>query len=478
MWCSLQRNISHTLQNWDTQRPYSARLDERIQGFTEEWDNHKSTLEGTTNSTECHPQQQPHRTIGSGDQQYPESNIRLFQYRPAWFEQAVLRVSKIPHVVINSPYAVTEVTGPLPLLQDFEGGSPTRDTNDSPPAMVGRYQIISEGAIQNSILDYLKLHRGVDLDSVLVNEEQIQQSASFVAIIRDTLSPCLVASRYNADPMAWEQIYRPQCISATSGSSNRWKSRPMLAVWQAWSEKVHSIASLSSSQRRRTKESTIEMVRRTYAILEHQLKINQSDSKQYLLGTDKPTTVDCFLWDHLMEALADVHLVIVLADFPELLKFTQTIWDKFSFGTIVEEVGVQSSSVWVWNMEENAMNAFASIPLLPETKRAKKDSAYRTGMDMMNNLRMLQNDLRKSLALIKQQHNSSSYQMHRNQPLATWHRWRMGSGFLPNQEATGRSGTPATEEMSRRQYQRNDEIWMMSVVATTVIAMVGFGLVG
>ena len=490
MWCSLQQNISHTLQNWDTQRPYSARLDERIQGFTEEWDNLESSkLEETANSTKCPqppaPAPAPHRTFGSEwDQHCPECHIRLHQYRPAWFEQLVLRVSKIPYIVINSSYAVTEVTGPLPLLQDFEGGSspPSRDNQDSPPAMVGRYQIVSDGAIQNSILDYLKIHRGVDLDSVLENEEQkIQQSASFVAIIRDTLSPCLVALRYNADPMAWEQIYRPQCIAATTtGSSNGWKSRPLLARWQAWSEKVHAVANLSSSQRRWNKETIIETVRRTYAILEHQLqKINLSDSKQYLLGTEKPTIVDCLLWDHLMEALADVHLVIVLADFPELLKFTQTIWDRFSFGTIVEEVGVvQGSSVGVWNMEENAMNAFASIPLLPESKRVETDSAYRAGIDMMHNLRMLQNDLGKSLVLIKQQHNSISYQRHGNQPLATWHRWRMGGGYLPNQPATGRSGTPTTEEMTRRQYQRNDEIWMMSVVATTVIAMVGFGLVG
>jgi hypothetical protein len=270
MWCSFQHNLSNTLQNWDTQRPYSARLDERIQGFTEEWDNSdlalldESSTISSTNNHRCCP-----LGTGSTDQQHPECHVRLFQYRPAWFEQLVLRVSKIPHVVINSPYAVTEVTGPLPFLQDFDGGSPSHDTKDSPPAMVGRHQIIAESNAQNSILDYLKLHRGVDLDSILDNENHIQQSATFMAIIRDTLTPCLVALRYEADPIAWDQIYRLQCISATSGSSTSWASRPILAMWQAWSERVHCTSKLSSNQLRQSKETIIETTRRIYGIFEH-----------------------------------------------------------------------------------------------------------------------------------------------------------------------------------------------------------------
>jgi hypothetical protein len=474
MWRSLQRNVSNTLQNWDTQRPYSARLDERIQGFTEEWDSINATVDDSNNVVSArnhHPRQ---HDIGSPDQLlHPECRIRLHQYRPAWLEQLVLRVGKVPHVVINSPYAVTEVTGPLPYLQDFDGGVTNKD---SPPAMVGRYQIIDETNVQNSILDYLKQHRGVDLDSILLDEEQIQKSASFVAILRDTLNPCLLALRYNADSSAWDQIYRAQCISATSGSSNTWMCRPMLGMWQARSERVHSISNLTTSHRRQTKESIIEMTRCTYAIFEHQLKTNQSKSKQFLLDTDRPTMVDCLLWDHVMQALADIHLVIVLADFPALLNFTQNIWDKYSFGTIIEDVHSQGSSAWVWNMEENAMNAFTRIPLIPESQQIENGSVTSTGVDLINKLSMLQTDLRKSLALAKQQRSTISYQIYRHQSWATWHRWRMGGGFLPIIKGT-RNDTTATEESSRRQYERNDEIWMMSVVATTVIAMVGFGLV-
>ena len=463
MWCSFQRNVSNTLQNWDTQRRYSARLDAQIQGFTEEWENSDSTLDDIP--------------IGTGitGPQHPDCNVRIFQYRPAWLEQLVLRISKIPHIVINSPYAVTEVTGPLPMLQDFDGGSLSRETKHAPPAMVGRNQIVGESTIHNSILDYLKLHRGVDLDSILVSEQQIQQSATFVAIIRDTLDPCLMALRYKADPAAWDQIYRSQCISATSGSSNNWACKPILAMWQAWSEKVHHTSNLSLIQLRQTKESNMDMARRTYAIFEHQLKLHQSDSKQYILGTDKPTLVDCIFWDHVMQALTDIHLVILLAEFPMILKFTQNIWEQFSFGTIVEDVDIRGASVWVWNMEENAMNAFARVPLVPDAQLIETDAAYRTAGDFMNKLNMLQNDLGKSLALAKQQRSAMSYLTHRDQPFAAWHRWRIGGGFLPKKGPENDTGAP--EESSRREYQRNDEIWMIGVTFTTIVAMVGFGLV-
>jgi hypothetical protein len=188
--------------------------------------------------------------------------------------------------------------------------------------------------------------------------------------------------------------------------------------------------------------------------------------------------VDCLFWDHVMQALTDIHLIVVLADFPTILKFTQGIWEKYSFGTIIEDLDIQSTaSVWVWNMEENAMNAFANIPLLPSKKHSECDDSYGIGVDLKNNLNMLQNDLGKSIALAKHQRSTMSYQIHRNVPAATWNRWRMGGGFLPSRKVPG-TDTTASGDNGRREYQRNDEIWMMSVAFTTIVAMVGFGLVG
>jgi hypothetical protein len=90
---------------------------------------------------------------------------------------------------------------------------------------------------------------------------------------------------------------------------------------------------------------------------------------------------------------------------------------------------------------------------------------------------MLQNDLGKSIALAKHQRSTMSYQIHRNVPAATWHRWRMGGGFLPPSKVS-ETDTTMSGDNGRREYQRNDEIWMMSVTFTTIVAMVGFGLVG
>jgi hypothetical protein len=455
MWTSIQCKVSNTLQNWNLQRPYSARLDERIKGFTEEWDG------DTTPSLDV-----AEATIQINQNQ--ECTIRLFQYRPAWFEQLVLRVSRIPHVVINSAYAVTEVTGPLPMLQDF-----TCDSGDLLPAMIGRHQPSENKSKENSILAYLKQYRKVDLDHSLISEEQIQQSMMYTTIIENTLTPCLMTLRYHGDPVAWEQIYRPQCVCAMSGSANTWLNKPFLASWQAWSERVQAVSKLSPSILMQSKEEVIETVRCTYSIFEYQIKMQHSSSKCFLLGTDKPTTVDCLLWDHLMMAMADIHLVILLADFPGLLQFTQHIWDSFSFGTTMENIS--SDSVWVWNLEENALNAFTGIPLLP--KQSRNCNVDTQTMDVLDKLSPFQDDLRKSLKLAKKQRSRIPVPgQHRNEPFSLWHHWRMGGGYYPKSEIG--SDHASSEDQIRLQYQKNDEIWIAGVITTTVLAMLCFGLAG
>jgi hypothetical protein len=503
MFNTLQYGMANTLQNWDLRRPYTARLDERVQGFTEDWgkDSNKNTTTTldddddqlrtfTNHHHQQHQQEQQQSVSPTTDDEFPKCSLRLFQYRPAWFEQLVLRVSHVAHVVINAPYAVMEVTGPLPALLDLDGGSSTQSNNhnngnnhddNNPPAMMGRYQARSDATTQNAILDYLKLYRGIDLDLIFTNEAQRQQSVTFLTIINDTLTPCLLALRYQADPDAWQQIYRPQCIAAaTSGSSSRyWQSRPMLAMWQAWSERVHSISKLRTLQRAQSKDAIIGTVRRIYSILEHQIQMQHSLSKQYLLGTDQPTVVDCLLWDHLMQAMADIHLVIVLADYPGLLQFTQQIWNTYSFGTIITEDGSKHvSSVWVWNLEENSMNAFTAIPLIPRNEQIYGNASDHSTIDIVDKLNTFQTDLHKSLSLAKQRRSETGHQVPIQQSLSTWHRWRMGGGFLPKREMTiDRTASTTSDESSHRKYRRNDEIWMTSVIAVTVIALLGSGLV-
>ena len=111
-WLAVERSLN-TTRNWNQTRPYTASLSERTEGFTERF--------GDANvdpSAECwRKEMQSIESICATE--HPPQPIRLVQYRPAWLEQLALRISGLPHVVINSPYAVTEGTGPLPFLQDL-----------------------------------------------------------------------------------------------------------------------------------------------------------------------------------------------------------------------------------------------------------------------------------------------------------------------------------------------------------------------
>lgn len=510
VWYAVQRKLS--LQNWDLHRPYTASLAVRTEGFTEEWGDPTSSQSssgssGVTNHTNLdwlQWEQEQIQELIRANQSHPGSSsvLRLVQYRPAWLEQLVLRVAKLPHAVLNSTYAVSELTGPLPYLQD--GSAAKLQTTGQHPVQVGRQHAANATAADNAILDYLKEYRGIDLDHDL-GDSQKQQSVLFTSLIRDTLAPCLTILRYQADPAAWEQIYRPQCFAAAAtGSGSLYHWWQPLATWQVWSERIHALSTLAPSQRSSTTTmitSTTATARRAYAVLEHQLQRQQqkqtTNTKYYLLGTATPAVVDCLLWDHLMQALTDIHLVVVLADFPALLHYTERVWDAYHFGAAVDDntTTTVQSSLSVWNLEENACNAFNEIPLLPTARvRNENESHFRHAVDLMKQLSVVPHDLHQTMVAAKQQRRLDAMAAPTTQRplLATWHRWRMGDSYFSSSvddrsrsksgTTTGAGGpdrTPAaTEERMRREYQRNDEIWMASVGAITMAVILGFGLAG
>ena len=58
---------------------------------------------------------------------------------------------------------------------------------------------------------------------------------------------------------------------------------------------------------------------------------------------------------------------MVLADFPALLQcFTQHIWDTYQFAVAVDSNDESTTSISLWNLEENALNAFNPVPMLPD----------------------------------------------------------------------------------------------------------------
>jgi Glutathione S-transferase, C-terminal domain len=519
---AFQRHLSNTLNNWDLQRPYTASLAVRTEGFTEEW-GQPNTLSATgTAATATNAVVEPSVFSKEGTTNSAMamnfSTVRLVQYRPAWLEQLVLRVGRLSHVVVNSPYAVIEATGPLPYLQVLNGTFVRRSSSTSKvdlPAMVGRYSmgersgsVGTDHANANAILSYLKQYHDLDLDRD-ISRQQEQQSVLFASLLRETLQPCLIVLRYLADPDAWEQIYRPQCLAAASGATSMsdfphslFRSLLGGASWQVWSERVHELSLLTQQQRSYSLETCLASVRRAYTVFEGRLQ-----DSTYLLGTTLPSTVDCALWDHLMHALSDIHLVVVLADFPALVRFVQNIWNRYQFGSGVDDGGAcgsldDSLSLTVWNLEENISNPFNHMPLL-QTPQSPVAGRYHTALQLMEQLATVHQNLYETLLFTKEQRTelealnvgtpdqkqSLGRRRQRRFPFTTWHRWRMGGAYYNSQQYTNTSSarnasasattTTGTEELARRrEYTLNDEIWIASVAATTLALLLSFGLAG
>lgn len=521
VWALLQREFSNAMWNWEGRRPYTASLAVRTLGFTEEWGASDETRENEGDDDDDGGE--PGLREFLREQPPPDADnttiIRLVQFRPAWLEQLVLRVAGIRHRVINSPYAVTEATGPLPFLQGCSSDATATTSTTSNkimshssaktgiPVLVGRSQgLHSIGFDQsinfdesddkspksgNAILDYLYHFREVDLDGSL-SRLQIQESILYSSLILNTLQPSLAILRYQADPHAWQQTYKPQCIRA--GVCNRFPlnsghfswmecfSSPWLfAAWQAGQERAHALSSIPRLQRAQSIQTTIAKVRKVYQLLEDRLQA----STYICQASTQPCLADCLLWDHLMQALSDIHLVIVLAEFPALLRFTQLIWSKYLFdvGVDVDSSigGTDAMSLSVWNLEENVSNAFNLLPQLPRRYQhpdGDKKNSLDCTLDMMEKLSIFRRDLQQTLMSAKNRRQSEKNgRCHSKIELDTWHRWRMGDGYFPRRQTTDREcSTTAADELIRREYRRNDEIWLASIFAATLGVFLCFGM--
>ncbi len=242
----------------------------------------------------------------SCSRQHPSSMLRqLTQYRVAWFEQLVLRMNYIPHVVTNSGYAASESTGALPSFLDLS----SIDSNDvescssnklpNKPVLIGRNQPgglgsnffhhqchesssslshhhISSCFIHSGshIVDYLRRkYLNITENNILFPEQLVgspgedmkkegQQlhidAMAYESMIQDKLNYILLALRYGSDP-AWEGVYKRQHIRATLDPNSAAyaktgsvisKTREFVSFWaryQAYSERLLALHNLLPS---------------------------------------------------------------------------------------------------------------------------------------------------------------------------------------------------------------------------------------
>jgi glutathione S-transferase len=433
--------------NLDSSRFRAAPLDKRTEGWTEAWG---ATDLGADASFWKLDDESVSMLLATPHPQLP---LVLTQFRPAWFEQLVLRMARIPHIVINSAYISSEATGPLPYLRDQQ--------QSKPPVLVGRHHPSNIAPVNvpcnNSILDYLKSNRTVDLDANLTDDQERSLSKCFLNLIQSELENILLYLRYEDDD-AWEQVYRRQYLNASSPHSDNWISH-LKGRFQASMERAASRRRLVESSRTMTVKLAVERAKEAYQALEHQL-----DGKTFLMGNgDKPSLVDAVLWAHVADALCDVHLVVLLASFPKLVKHFQHIYKTYFTGNVDK---------WdEWNQQQNMTNAFQQLPIDGKNIQLAK-TGFKDAIDLMQSLSLRKQDLQDVLDAAKAKRVGELWPVRAPPTESLLYRWRMGEDLTKKPLDTPE---PAEENPMRkkllRDQTRNDQVWISGVAGVSAVAI-------
>jgi hypothetical protein len=532
----VQSFIASGVCNHDSSRFRDAPLDSRKLGWTETWGEEEDKMDNapqqhddyssksSNNNHTQQPQQQKHVCWKVDEDsisdmlatKHPQVPITLFQYHPAWLEQLVLRMADLPFTVVNSSFAVHEATGPLPCLRDLQPSQspvlvgrnhPTsvatqqrRESSDGPPNMN-----------DNSILEYLHVYRGIDLNSHLQDSKAKALSTCFTSLIRLELDTVLRFLRYE-DLDAWQQVYRKQVLrgvppdsaAAGGGVATDHDSHPTawLSTWfgpfQAWSERALARRKLGDYRQTLTIDQAIVRAKEAYGALEIQLSEHESSSSSssssspFLLGTTQPCMVDAFLWDHLAHALCDVHLVVALSSFPRLIRYFQTIYDTY--------FGVQGASdaneIWYkWNQRQNQQNQFQQLPVVTASvsqwffsPNNKKKAQFKDAIELMQGISARRHDLQEVLGVVKDKRQAEPWPPtvggNGTTEKNNFYRWRMGDDFQTTHPSTreggpGDAGAAPRENPLRKKLQQeqihNDQVWISGVVGVSVLAVLLLG---
>ncbi|CAB9514361.1 Inherit from NOG: Metaxin 2 [Seminavis robusta] len=404
---------------------------------------------------------------------FPEISLTLVQYRPAWVEQLVLRMAGIPHVVVNSSYASYESTGPLPALQDY--------SDIKAPVLLGRRQPgwfnseeVGGGGQrpENVILEYLKTTRGVDLDTHLVDPgndaltKQRQTTSTLLRLLLTTkLQKSLTVLRYQ-DGDSWSQVYRKQCFDASRNHGTQDNPTSSIiptarGVYQAWSERVMAQKTLMGCLDGASVEKAKQEARDAYGILEQQLS-RREDSSQYILGTQQPALIDALVWAHLAEALCDVNLVVILADFPVLIQYFQFVHKTYFAVSSSDD----TNSWQVWNKHQNGINCFQQVPLDSDDDKQQPEDVknLKNALELMQTLSAKDHDL---LNVLQKGKEARAQELMANQRKVE-HKNQSESTHAEDAESKVKPELTATQK-ARLQQQRSDQYWL-SIVALAAIA--------
>lgn len=449
----LQSFVATSMSNLDSSRIRNPSQETRKEGWTEEWGTAAVSATAASATADASAEDNTASAADTTSLSSPPSStttLTLTQFRPAWCEQLVLRLAGIDYTVCNSPYAATEATGPLPFIRHNH-------------ALVGHCHPGSSNT-GNDILHYLQSNGNQSLlDREIDSSVLLKSKAHLVKTLIETqLTPALTVLRFQDDD-AWEQIYWPQYVQAGSTTTTMQQQQhySKLGAWfQAWSLRVVATNNQHNSNNW-TVERAKQVAKDCYVTLEAMLqendKVKDNDSNDTttttILGTLSLTTIDALLWGHLCDALCDVHIVTILASFPHLVQYVQTIHQEYFMSNTAD------------NDLINAQNVFSQmLPLLPNTAT----KTYSHALELMQSLRP---NLQQTLQMATETRRREKM----NKPSAESsmiYTWRMGGTVVNKNKTEETTETTAATKKWREDHKSNDELWISCVVGITVLTMI------
>ena len=469
-------------------------------------------------------------------------SIRISQYRPSFAIQLLLRLTQTPHLVFNSSSFCTEGDGPLPTLMDVKNKvsvGVNHDKNED-----------DEHLFLNGILSYLLRRtnhstysnnnkqnsndQGEKDDIIPLTPEQKAQRQAILCQHHnlDIISKCL---RYDHEP-TWDAIYKPQCINAhlfpngdtkesmiiggghsakyqehNPSRRNQWN---FITWFQIWAERIiakkeiesDSIGKLILSNVGMTKahgaggskqvnlKKAIRMANDIFSSLDYKLGLSSHGT---LLDSQELSIVDVILFDHLCNALCDIHLVATLIEYKHLIAFFERTYESYfgkeyqlNYAATMKDSS--SSSMWIqWNDRVNALNQFNRIPMndvearIRETLDSGSSGGYQDAIKMMQAVALHCHDLREILAdvaiLRKKEEEMYGVDTVPKSSVGQWmHKLRMG-GELSKEGKRNTDSNQDDDNITKknelhmkkmlREAKQNDELWISTTIVATMLGL-------
>ncbi len=438
--------------------------------------------------------------------------VRVYQYRPSFSIQLVLRLTGTPHLVFNASNAYSESNGPLPTLVDLEKKAAV-GSQDAQNRISGCINYLLQKQHMehehSDMNDYHKIHDLFELTNSQKAERSVLLSQYHELMI---IQKCLLYGHNST----WDALYRKQCIKAhvhPHGEPNEMTSIGLhsnyrktgfgvFSWFHIWAERIVAKQQIESdsigrflldvdptgvSDRNVNTQKAVALARQAYESLDW--KIGQS-ANGTLLDSEDLSLIDILLFGHLAESLCNIHLVAILADYENLVLFFQNTYEKYFSKKYLR--AKQSSAHWIkWNDNVNALNQFNRIPVNNVDQKIRENllEGQQDAFKIMQSIALHCRDLKGLLddAANMKKEEDALYGAD-SVPMSKKGRWlqtlRMGGDIdlkkvaneddsdskkHENDEFTQKKEAALNEAL--RKARQNDELWISATVCATLLSI-------